>query len=195
MVCLEIRGPRRFEEPPATPGEPNLVAALDHLAPRFREAVHAAADTYRRLGVRAVLVGGVAASAYGRPRGTKDVDFLVGDEAWDTYGVVISLKAGIPQEACQVPIDNIPVHVKYRELYERAIETAIESDEPGVWIPRPEMVAVTKLAGSRSQDIAAVVDMMRAGSINLDELANLVRPHERLRLAYNRALHELEQDE
>jgi hypothetical protein len=119
----------------------------------------------------------------------------VGDEAWDTRGVVISLKAGIPQEACRVPIDNIPVHVTYRELYERAIETAVESDEAGVWIARPELVAVTKLAGGRSQDIAAVVDMLRADSIHRDELARLVQPHERLRLAYARALHEWQGDD
>jgi hypothetical protein len=141
MVPREIRGPRRFE------GPPGLCAELDYLAPRFRTAVRAAANTYRRLGVRYALIGGLAAGAYGRPRSTKDADFLVGEEAFDSLGIVISFKPGIPQEACEVPIDNIPPHVDYADLYERALNEAVESDEPGVLIAGAEMVAVTKLVG------------------------------------------------
>lgn len=188
----EVRGLRRFEEPPDRPGAPNLNAELDQLPERFRAGVVAAAEAYRRAGVRAVLIGGLAAGAYGRPRSTKDIDFLVGDEAWDSAGIVISLKAGIPQEAAGVTVDNVPIHIRYRALYERALSEAVESDVPGVRIARPEMLAVTKLEGGRSQDIAAVVDMLRAESIDLRELTDLVRPHDRLRQALDRALREWE---
>lgn len=186
MVRRQIRGPRRFEESGGS--ESDLRAELDHLAPKFRDAVRAATAAYRRLGVRYALIGGVAAGAYGRPRSTKDVDFLVGDEAFDSIGLVISFKAGIPQEACGVPIDNIPQHAQYRDLYERALDEAVESDEPGVLIARPEMVAVTKLAGGRLHDISAVADMLRSGAVDPDELARLVEPYIKLRRACERAV-------
>jgi len=198
MVRREVRGPRRLESAPR-PGEPNLSAALDALAPRFREAIVAAAEAYERAGVRAVLIGGLASSAYGRPRTTRDIDFLVGDEAWVSHGVVISLRAGIPQEACQVPIDTIPIPDQYRELYERAIDDAIESDVRGVLIARPEWVAVTKLAGGRAHDVAAVADMMRAGVVDIHRLSLLlgdrVSPRDRLRVTLERAWEEAQREE
>jgi len=182
MMPREIRGPRRFQT------APGLRAELDHLAPSFRAAAHAAIEAYGRAGVRYALIGGIAAGAYGQPRGTRDVDFLVGDEAFDSVGTVISFRPGIPLEAHGVPIDNIPLHTEYRELYERALNEVVESDEPGIRIARPEMVAITKLAGGRHRDITAVAEMMYAGSINLDELKIIVRAHEKLRVAYEHAL-------
>ena len=187
MIPREIRGPRRFD---TTPG---LRAELDHLAPSFRFAVHAAVEAYERAGVRYALIGGVAAGAYGQPRATKDVDFLVGDEAFDTVGTVISFKPGIPLEAHGVPIDSIPLHVGYRQLYVRALDERIECDEPDVLIARPEMVAVTKLVGGRPHDITAVVEMTQAGTLDLDELEKIVRPYAKLRLAFARARREYEQ--
>ena len=166
--------PRRFD---TTPG---LRAELDHLAPQYRLAVHAAADTYWRHKVRYALIGGVAAGAYGQPRATRDVDFLVGDEAFDTVGAVY-----------WDAVDRYAV--EYRELYERALNEAVMSDEPHVRIARPEMVAVTKLVGARSHDIAAVVEMMSAGTVDPEELEKIVRPHGKLRLAFARARREYEQ--
>lgn len=182
MVRSEIRSPRRRET------APDLRSVLDHLDPRFRRALHAAADTYQRLGIRYALIGGVAAGAYSRPRGTRDIDFLVGEEAFDSVGLVISFKRGVPQEVCEVPIDNIPPHVRYRDLYERALDEAVESDEPGVKIARPEMVALTKLVGGRMRDVAAVAEMIEAETVNVDELAALVRPYPELRAQCARAV-------
>src|ERR1700722_1505079 len=181
MVPREIRTPGRSE------GAPGLRAELDHLAPSFRAAVHAAVQAYERTCVRYALIGGVAAGAYGQPRATKDVDFLVGDEAFDTFGAVVSFRPGIPLEAHGIPIDNIPLSVEYRRLYVRALDERIESDELGVWIASPEMVAVTKLAGGRPRDITAVAEMMHAGAMNIDELGLLVRPHAKLLAAYRQA--------
>jgi hypothetical protein len=187
MVPREIRGPRRHDAPTG------LRAELDHLAARFHTAIHAAADTYQRLGVRYALVGGIAAGAYGRPRATKDIDFLVGEEAFDSLGLVISFKAGIPQEACGVPIDNIPPHFEYLDLYERALNEAVESDELGVLIARPEMLAVTMLVDGRPHDITAAVEMVQAGQLDLDKVERIVRPYAKLRLASARVRREYEQ--
>jgi len=185
MVPREIRGPRRFGS--SARGGVNLRDTLDFLAPRFRAALHAAEEAYRRLGIRHALIGGVAASAYSQPRGTKDIDFLVGEEAFDSRGVVLSFKAGVPQEACEVPIDNIPPHARYVELYERALNEAVESDEPGILIARPEMVAVTKLVGGRLHDVATVAGMLEAGTVDSGVLEGLVEPYPELRIQYDRA--------
>jgi hypothetical protein len=158
-------------------------------------ATHAAVQAYERASVRYALIGGVAAGAYGQPRTTKDVDFLVGDEAFDTFGAVISFKPGIPLEAHGVPIDNIPLHIEYQEVYVRALRETVESNEPGVKIARPEMLAFTKLVGGRPRDITAVAEMMHARSINIDELENLVRPYGKLRAAYKVALLQYEEGE
>lgn len=160
------------------------------LAPNFGIAVVAAAVTYRNLGIRAALIGGLAAGAYGRPRATSDIDFLVGDEAWATTGVILSAKPGVPQVASGIPVDSIPFPREYRTLYKEALDEAIESDVPGVLILQPEMVAVTKLAGGRSKDIASVVDMMEAESIDLAELEKLVSPHSKLQAMFDRAVSE-----
>jgi len=192
MVRHEVRGPRR-RSAAVSSGEVNLSGVLDYLAPAFRESIHAAAGRYRQMNVRFALIGGIAASAYSQPRNTKDIDFLVGDEAFDTVGVIISPRAGLPVETILgVPIDSIPPHIEYRELYERALNEAVESDEPGIPIAPPDLVAVTKLEGGRLHDIAAVVEMLRAGTVDLDELERLVQPYQKLRDRCARARRELE---
>lgn len=185
MVRHEVRGSRRFEPH----GEMHLSAVLDFLAPSFRSSVHAAVDRYDQMGVRYALIGGVAAGAYGTPRATRDIDFLVGDEAFDVTGDIISLKPGLPVETTfGVPIDSIPPPVEYRDLYERALNEAVESDEPGVRIASAAFVAATKLAGGRLHDMTAVIEMVDAGTVDLGELERLVEPYPRLRVRYARML-------
>lgn len=188
MVRRELRGPRRS-------GSPSLRAELDHLAPAFRAATRAAAKAYERAGVRYALIGGVAAGAYSQPRATKDVDFLVGDEAFDSIGTIVSFRPGIPLEAHGVPIDSIPLSVEYRELYELVLSSAVEDDDESVRIALPGMVAVTKLVGGRHRDITAVAEMLHAETVNLRDLERTVAPYEKLRTALARAFHEYEQED
>ena len=58
------------------------------------------------LGVRHVLVGGLAVGAWGHARATKHVDFLVGEEAFEHHpGGLVTMKYGVPI--------TIPVLVKW----------------------------------------------------------------------------------
>jgi hypothetical protein len=183
MVRHEIRGPRRHE---VTPG---LREMLDMLSPRFRSAVHVAVDAYEKANVRYALIGGLAAGAYSKePRTTKDIDFIVGDEAFNVSGPIITSRGDIPIEAYGIPIDSIPPVIEYRDLYERALDTALESDEPGILIVSPIMLAVTKLVGGRLHDIAAVVEMLRSESIDKEELLEIVEAYPKLLHAYHRVL-------
>lgn len=156
MVRKQIRGRRQSVSP-------GLSAALDHLSRKFREALHVADKTYEHLGIPHVLIGGVAVGAYAEPYATKDIDFLVGDEAFDSKGMVISFKPGVPLEACGVPIDSIPIEPEYSEIYEGALKTAVASDEPGIKIVRVDYLATLKLIAGRRRDYDAVVDLLDHG--------------------------------
>jgi hypothetical protein len=79
------------------------------LSESMRAAVVAACDAYAALGVPYALVGGLAAGARGRPRFTKDVDFLVGEEAFIRSGLIISFAKPMPLQAGDVAIDPIPL--------------------------------------------------------------------------------------
>ena len=147
---------------------PGLSAALDMLAAKFRTALHAADETYARLGIPHVLIGGVAVGAYAEPYATKDIDFLVGDEAFDSKGIVVSFRAGVPLEAAGVPVDSVPIEQEYKGIYEAALATAVNSDEPGIKIVRIDYLAALKLIARRSRDYDAVVDLLDHG---LDEKA------------------------
>lgn len=156
MVRKQIRGRRR-------PAPAGLRATLDMLADKFRKAVHAADETYARLGIPHVLIGGIAVGAYAEPRATQDVDFLVGDEAFETVGAIISFRAGVPLEAAGVPVDSVPIDPKFRYVYTEAIESAEESDEPGIKLVEPEYLAALKLISGRRRDLSDVVELVAHG--------------------------------
>src|SRR6185369_6865442 len=70
------------------------------------DAMRKASDELTRLGVRHALVGGLAVGAHGYPRATKDVDFLVGDEAFEHHaGGIVTMKPGIPIQIGGVLVD------------------------------------------------------------------------------------------
>ena len=53
------------------------------VAPKVREAALKTAAQLKHLGIRHALAGGLAVGAHGYVRATTDVDFLVGEEAFD----------------------------------------------------------------------------------------------------------------
>src|SRR5262252_3288656 len=65
--------------------EPDLTRAL-RLVPGFERAVREVSKMLSDAGIRHALVGALAANAYrNRPRTTEDIDFLVGDEAFQKH--------------------------------------------------------------------------------------------------------------
>ena len=60
------------------------------------EAMRRASEAMKAIGVRHIVVGGLAVGANGYPRATGDVDFLVGDEAFEHHaGGVVTLRVPI----------------------------------------------------------------------------------------------------
>ena len=84
--------------------DPSLL--VDVVAPRVLEAMNTASEMLKRAGVRHVVVGGLAVGANGFPRATKDVDFLVGDEAFQQHaGGVVTLNPAVPFQVNGVAVD------------------------------------------------------------------------------------------
>jgi hypothetical protein len=84
----------------------DLKEVFRFVAPRVRDAAVKTAGQLNLLGIRYALAGGLAVGAHGYVRATSDVEFLVGDEAFEHQGSLVAFKAGVPtptgrsQEAC-----------------------------------------------------------------------------------------------
>jgi hypothetical protein len=64
--------------------EPERARALRPV-PKFERAGREVSKMFSEAGIRHALVGALGANAYrSRPRTTEDIDFLVGDEAFET---------------------------------------------------------------------------------------------------------------
>src|SRR5438046_7802019 len=86
--------------------DPSLL--VDVVAARVLEAMNTASDMLKRAGIRHVVVGGLAVGANGYPRATKDVDFLVGDEAFVRHaGGLVTMNPALPIEVNGVAIDYL----------------------------------------------------------------------------------------
>lgn len=173
-----------------------LAAQLAMLSDSMRDAVLAACDAYAALGVPYALVGGLAAGALGRPRFTKDVDFLVGDEAFVRTGLIVSFAKPMPLQAGDVAIDPIPLpEAPHRKaVLARALASASLDETTGRPVPILDAtwLAYMKLASPRGKDRDDIVGMMQAGTVDPDGLAAAVLGDAELEGRLADALRELE---
>lgn len=142
----------------------NVAADLSMLdgvvAPKVLDAMRKASDELARLGVRHVLVGGLAVGAHGYPRATKDVDFLVGDEAFEHHeGGIVTMKPGIP-----IQISGVLVDLLSAQPGEGAME-AVPIARTGADVPVAPIEALIylKLKSPRMKDAADVIELLKAG--------------------------------
>jgi hypothetical protein len=138
---------------------PDLAAVYDVVAPSIRAAVEAASREFTRLGVRHVLCGGLAVGAYGHPRATKDVDFLVGDEAFEHHGALVTLR--VPFQVGRVAVDSVSVP-EAAPFLERELESPLLST--GLPLISLGGLIAMKLLAARRQDLADVVNLAKAGA-------------------------------
>jgi hypothetical protein len=134
--------------------KPDLALLEGTVAPKVLDAMQAASAALTRLGVRHTLVGGLAVGAHGYPRATKDVDFLVGEEAFEHHeGGLVTMKPGVPIQVAGVAIDFLSIGAD-----EDHLEAAL-SDEI---VAAPALVYL-KLKSPRSKDRTDVIEMVKAG--------------------------------
>ena len=135
--------------------DPNLL--VDVVASKVLDAWRAASEALARAGVRHVVIGGLAVGANGYPRATKDVDFLVGDEAFNHHaGGLVTMNPAIPIEVNGVAIDYLSPRPGEEHL---AVALA---EIPGTFIDVARLVYM-KIKASRLQDRADVAGLVKAG--------------------------------
>jgi hypothetical protein len=174
---------------PKRKGRPDLAAEFEVVNRTIETAARLASARLAELGVRHVLVGGLAVGAYADPRATKDVGFLVGPEAWPTSGLIVSPILGLPFRVGQVAIDTLLAPAEAPGI-EEALARGIESE--GIPVAPPEVIVLMKLIADRPRDrydIASLLEVVdhdvireyveQFGPEYLPALEAAIRDHER----------------
>ncbi len=133
------------------------------VAPKVREAAVKTATQLEQLGIRYALVGGLAVGVYGYIRATQDVDFLVGEEAFEHHGLLVTFKAGVPIEVDGIKIDYLST-LPFGPQMEAVFEKATVSQ--GIPIVPLEALIYMKLVAKRRRDQLDIIELIKAG-INL----------------------------
>jgi hypothetical protein len=129
----------------------------DVVAQKVLDAWRVASQALVRAGVRHVVVGGLAVGANGYPRATKDVDFLVGDDAFVHHGGgIVTMNPALPIQVNGVPIDYLSPKTDEAHLADALAES------PGSFVDAPRLVYM-KLKASRMRDRGDVVGLINAG--------------------------------
>ena len=140
---------------------PDLSLLTGVVAPEILSAMRAAAAKFASSGIRHALAGALAVGAYGYPRASKDVDFVVGDEAFTVHdGGIVTVNPGVPIRVGQIVVDPISVGPDEPHLTE-ALQRAPVSG--GIPILPVEALVYMKLKSPRRKDAADVVELVKAG--------------------------------
>lgn len=140
------------------------------VAPEVLDAMKVASEALQRVGVRHVVVGGLAVGANGFPRATRGVAFLVGEEAFERHaGGLLTLRPGVPFQVNRVAVDFIGA-----EAGEGFLAAALDA-EPGSMIDGPPLVYM-KLKSPRHKDRTDVIELVKAG-LDVDRCRSYLATH------------------
>jgi hypothetical protein len=131
------------------------------VSPKVRDAAIKTAEQLSILGIRHALAGGLAVGAHGYVRATTDVDFLVGEEAFEHQGPLVAFKPGVPIEVDGVRIDYLSPVSLGAQLEEVLDRPPMNEGLPIVPI---EVLIYMKLAAKRRRDLVDVVELLKAGA-------------------------------
>ena len=140
---------------------PDLKQALRPV-PGYERAVREISRMFSDAGIRHALVGALGANAYrDRPRTTEDINFLVGDEAFETHaGGFVTMRVPII-EFDGIDVDQVPLTERLR-----VIEDGLENPHfsEGIPIAPVETIIVMKLLAGRTQDLADIEAIAASGA-------------------------------
>lgn len=137
--------------------KPDAELLNDVVAERVLSAWRAASEALGRAGVRHVVVGGLAVGANGYPRATRDVHFLVGDDAFVHHaGGLVTMNPALPIEVNGVPIDYLSPRAGEEHLAQ------VLDSPPGSFVDAPRLVYM-KLKAGRLRDRGDVAGLINAG--------------------------------
>jgi hypothetical protein len=141
--------------------EPDLKRALRPV-PAYERAVREVSKMLAAAGIRHALVGALGANAYrNRPRTTEDIDFLVGDEAFERHaGGFVTMRVPVV-EFEGIDVDQVPLTEALR-VVEPGLNHPPVSE--GVPIASLDTIVVMKLLAGRTQDLADVEAIVESGA-------------------------------
>lgn len=202
-----MKNPRNTRKPttrknPRAPTQRDLklhprasVSVLSYIAPRVRAALIAASRNLTQLGVRHAICGGVAVGAYGHIRATKDVDFLVGDEAFVVKNGLESFAPGVTWAVDGIPTDMIRLDSAHDDDEQRAhhdmrfLEKEIADPfyivtSEGTPLPllSPEALITMKLVAHRRKDLDDVRSIIENASTDKATMRRYLLAHGRMDL-------------
>jgi hypothetical protein len=145
----------------ASEREPDLGQALRPV-PGYERAVREVSRMLSEAGIRHALVGALGANAYrNRPRTTEDIDFLVGDEAFERHtGGFVTMRVPVI-EFDGIEVDQVPLTEALRIVAD-GLDRAIVS--AGVPIAPLDTIVIMKLLAGRTQDLADIEAIIASGA-------------------------------
>ena len=149
---------------------PDLALVRGVVAPEILSAAELASRKLREANIPHALAGGLAVGAHGYPRTTADVDFLVGDEAFEKHaGGLVTLKLPIIAIG-KVLIDFVSIDETKNEG--RQLRPAVENPPESAGVPIVPLPALVymKLKAGRQKDVADLVELLKRGMIDLEEI-------------------------
>lgn len=145
---------------------PDLRLLEGVVSDRILNAAKAASKMLEKAGIRHALIGGLAVGAYGYVRATKDVDFLVGEEGFEEHpGGIVTFAAGVPVEVNGVAIDTLS-----DDMFDE--DDVVDIDIP---IVSPELLIYLKLKAHRQRDKNDIVELLRGGGVDEDDVREYLR--------------------
>ena len=137
---------------------PDLALLQDVVSDKVLAAMLIASEQLDKIGVRHVLVGGLAVGAHGYPRATKDVDFLVSEDAFEHHpGGFVTMKAGMPIQVNGVLVDFLSAEAMH-----------VAMDPPlgkvGIQIASLQTLVHLKLLSPRQKDASDLIELIKAGA-------------------------------
>jgi hypothetical protein len=156
---------------------PNLGLTRSVVASEIVQAARLASQKLREAHIPHALAGGLAVGAHGYPRTTDDVDFLVGDEAFEKHaGGFVTLKLPlIAVGNVRVDLVSIDESKAERRQLRPAIEQPLESGGVPI-VPLPALVYL-KLKAGRQKDLADLVELLKRGRVDLEALDLYLAEH------------------
>lgn len=144
---------------------PALDDIFESVTPQVRRAVREAHLAYAALGARHALIGDLAMIFHGEPCDEPDVAFLVGHEAFETRGLVVSFRAGVPLAVGDVAVDSIVAPAPFRAVLDQALDAAVLLD--GVPVVTAEHLVFMKLISTSRRDLGDVELLVRGGRVDV----------------------------
>jgi len=140
--------------------KPDLGLCEGVVSSRILQALYDASTQLEKMGVPFVAIGGIAVGAYGAPRATKDVDFLVGEEAFEHHGPIVSFRTGLPISSGGVAVDPVSIGRDEEFLLESFEHPFVSRGVPVIGLPA---LIYMKLAAGRHGDLADVTRLLNSG--------------------------------